>query len=318
MERGFFRLRLLLVIILVCTLSVLLFFRIKLILFNGAPEVQNGLGGGLLPEQIASKLNKPGEDLELIGVREPEEFSRPRLLVFDSYRVQRGDTISEIAMSMGLNDDTLLSVNGIKNSRLLQIDQILKIPNQDGIYHSVTNEDTLVSISEKYNTDAETIKTVNEMFSDSLMVKTNLFIPGARMDWVNRQEINGDLFIWPVNGYVTSPYGYRNDPFGGGRQFHFGLDIGAPSGTPVKAAMSGRVITTGYNDTYGNHIVISHHSGYRTLYGHLSVISIKSGVYVSPGERIGEVGSTGLSTAPHLHFTVYKDGVTVNPRNYIK
>jgi murein DD-endopeptidase MepM/ murein hydrolase activator NlpD len=85
-------------------------------------------------------------------------------------------------------------------------------------------------------------------------------------------------------------------------------------GTPIKAAMSGRVSSTGYNDATGNFVVISHHSGYRTLYGHMSVIRVKSGAYVKTGERIGDVGSTGLSTGPHLHFTVYKNGVTVNPR----
>jgi murein DD-endopeptidase MepM/ murein hydrolase activator NlpD len=82
--------------------------------------------------------------------------------------------------------------------------------------------------------------------------------------------------------------------------------------------LPGRVSAAGWDNTFGNYVVINHHSGYRTLYGHLSVIRVKSGAYVGTGERIGDVGSTGLSTAPHLHFTVYKNGVTVNPRALIK
>ena len=278
-------------------------------------ETDNGVGGGILPEYPG--LATGPDDPELTGIPEPEEFSRPRLLLFDAYRVVRGDTISEIAKSLGLNEDTLLSVNEIKNSRLLQINQILKIPNQDGIYYTTGANETVDSIAEKYKTGPEAIMIVNELFSGSIEAKTVLFIPGARMEWVNRQEINGDLFIWPVTGYVTSQYGYREDPFGGGRQFHYGLDIGAQTGTAVRAAMAGRVTFTGSNDSYGNYIVISHHSGYRTLYAHLSAISVKSGSYVATGERIGLVGSTGISTGSHLHFTVYKDGVTVNPRTLI-
>jgi murein DD-endopeptidase MepM/ murein hydrolase activator NlpD len=82
--------------------------------------------------------------------------------------------------------------------------------------------------------------------------------------------------------------------------------------------MSGRVSAAGWDDTFGNYVLISHHSGYRTMYGHLSVARVKTGAYVGTGERIGDVGSTGLSTGPHVHFTVYKNGVTVNPRSLMR
>jgi murein DD-endopeptidase MepM/ murein hydrolase activator NlpD len=78
--------------------------------------------------------------------------------------------------------------------------------------------------------------------------------------------------------------------------------------------MAGRVTFAGWSDSYGYHVVISHSGGYRTLYAHLSAIIAKAGVYVNAGDAIGRVGSTGRSTGPHLHFTVYKNGVTVNPR----
>jgi murein DD-endopeptidase MepM/ murein hydrolase activator NlpD len=284
-------------------------------------ESQSGMGGGTLVDAVITEndavLIQKMENLEA-GVLEPEAFSKPRLLLYDTYTIQKGDMISSLAEGFGLNQDTLISVNSIKNTRLIQPGQVLKVPNQDGIFYTVKKDDTLENIAEKYKSEPEAIQIVNELFSENPRPGAVLFIPGAQLDWVERQEINGDLFIWPIPGYITSPYGYRKSPFTGIRQFHSGLDIGSPAGTPVKAAMSGRVSAVGWDDVLGNFVAISHHSGYRTLYGHLSVIRTKSGAYVGTGERVGDVGSTGLSTGPHLHFTVYKNGVTVNPRALMK
>ena len=280
-----------------------------------AEKAESGMGGGLIPEEMPVPA---GMDLELSGIPEPEEYSRPHLLTYSSYTIEKGDIIGNIAVKTGLSGGTLLSVNNIKNARLLQIGQVIRIPNQDGIYYSVKTGDTLENIAEKYDTTVSRIGTVNELFSETLAPDTRIFIPGAKMDWVNRQEINGDLFLWPCSGYITSPYGYRVAPFAGTRQFHSGLDIGAPMNAPVRAAMAGRVTQVGYDDSFGNYAVISHHSGYRTFYAHMSTVRVKAGAYVGNGERIGDVGSTGLSTGPHLHFTVYKHGVTVNPRSLMK
>ena len=287
---------------------------------GGAPvhvpaEAGNGMGGGVIPDGMPVQV---GEDLELSGIPEPEELSRPHVLTFSSYVLEKGDMIGTIAAKAGLNEDTLISVNNIKNTRLMQIGQEIRIPNQDGIYYTVKKDDTLESIAEKYKTSASGISVANELFSDTITANVSLFIPGARMDWVNRQEINGDLFIWPVGGYITSGYGFRTSPFDGARQFHSGLDIGAPMGAPIKAAMAGRVAAVGFNDSFGNYVIVSHHSGYRTLYAHMSVVRVTAGAYVGTGQRIGDVGITGLTTGPHVHFTVYKNGVTVNPRSLMK
>ena len=287
-----------------------------------AAPVENGMGGGMSPAelQLGPAILRPGDarrrtsqsemDFEIAG----EEFFRPQMLTFSSYTLERGDIIGNIAVRTGLNEDTLISVNNIRNTRLMQIGQAIRIPNQDGIYYTVSAGDTLESIAERYGTTAYHIKMVNELFSDTVAYNTSLFIPGGRMNWVERQEINGELFIWPTSGRITSGYGFRRCPFTGVRQFHTGIDIGAPTGTPIRAAMSGRVARVGFDSVLGNTVVITHHSGYHTLYAHLSVIRVRPGAYVQTGERIGDVGSTGLSTGPHLHFTVYKDGVTVNPR----
>jgi murein DD-endopeptidase MepM/ murein hydrolase activator NlpD len=276
----------------------------------GMPYTENAVSGVPVVYDASSDV--------LTGMPEPEAYSKPRALFSFAYKVQSGDTIGQLAQDFGLNQDTLLSMNGIRNSRLLQIGQILRVPNQDGILYTVKKGDTLAGIAEQHEAEAGEIRTANELFAETVNPDTVLFIPGARLNQTDLQEINGDLFLWPIRGYITSPYGYRGSPFTGERQFHSGLDIGAVTGTPIKAAMAGRVSSVGYDAVSGNYVVITHHSGYRTLYAHMSVTRVKPGAYVRTGDHIGDVGSTGLSTGPHLHFTVYKNGLTVNPRALMK
>lgn len=117
--------------------------------------------------------------------------------------------------------------------------------------------------------------------------------------------------IWPTSGRVTSEYGYR-----WGR-LHAGIDIGAPTGTPIRAAQAGEVIFSGTQSGYGNTVVIGHGGGFSTLYGHQSRIAARDGQQVARGEVIGYVGSTGRSTGPHLHFETRVNGSAQNPRNYL-
>jgi murein DD-endopeptidase MepM/ murein hydrolase activator NlpD len=283
------------------------------------PIIEYGIGGGSLGISKEEMLDEEAELIMALAAleasHESESLSNSRVLLYDTHTVSQGENISTLAINLGLNQGTIISVNKITNTRLLQIGRVLKIPNQDGILHNVRAGDTLQSISTRYNADPQSIIIANELFSENIRAGTDLFIPGAALDWVSLQEINGDLFIWPVRGVVTSPYGMRRDPFNPNRrQFHTGIDIRGSTGTPVRAAMSGRVSRVGFDPVLGNYVLINHHSGYRTLYAHLSRIRTRTGAYVGTGERIGDVGSTGLSTGPHLHFTVYKNGVTVNPR----
>ncbi|HTA39450.1 MAG TPA: peptidoglycan DD-metalloendopeptidase family protein [Candidatus Acidoferrales bacterium] len=120
-------------------------------------------------------------------------------------------------------------------------------------------------------------------------------------------------FSWPVTGTITSPFGWRSNPFGGSPDFHPGLDIAAPSGTTVTAAAGGTVIMAQWYGGYGNYISIDHGGGYSTGYGHLSAIYVANGQTVSRGQAIGAVGSTGASTGPHLHFEVRINGKAVDP-----
>lgn len=238
-------------------------------------------------------------------------------LCYFTYRVQKGDMIGFIADKFNVTQDTIISVNNIHQSRLIQIGQILKIPSMPGIVYTVKkNGETANSIAEKFEVSAEKLARVNHLQENqNLVAGQTLFAPDALLDWVTRQEINGDLFHKPVRSryYLSSYYGWRSSPFSGKRSYHSGVDMACPQGTPVYAALGGTVTSVGYNNVYGNYIIVTHHSGYKTLYGHLSKQLVTRGKWVDTNSRIGLVGSTGLSTGPHLHFTVYKFGKTVNP-----
>jgi murein DD-endopeptidase MepM/ murein hydrolase activator NlpD len=122
--------------------------------------------------------------------------------------------------------------------------------------------------------------------------------------------------IWPVSGPITSPYGPRCLP-NGDCSFHPGIDIGVPTGTPIKAAAAGTVIYSGWMDGYGNLVVIDHGSGLATAYAHQSSITAGNGASVSQGQVIGYVGCTGYCFGPHLHFEVRVNGEPVNPLGYL-
>jgi peptidoglycan DL-endopeptidase CwlO len=122
--------------------------------------------------------------------------------------------------------------------------------------------------------------------------------------------------IWPVSGPITSPYGPRCLP-NGDCAFHPGIDIGVPSGTPIKAAAAGTVIYSGWMDGYGNLVVLDHANGLATAYAHQSSIAAGNGTSVSQGQVIGYVGCTGYCFGPHLHFEVRVNGEPVNPLNYL-
>lgn len=130
--------------------------------------------------------------------------------------------------------------------------------------------------------------------------------------------VSASGFIWPTDcHYITCAYGYRYHPVNGNYSFHTGIDIGAGYGAPIYAANSGTVTTAAWSTAYGNYVTINHGNGFSTLYGHMTNYIVSAGQYVTQGQVIGYVGSTGWSTGPHLHFTVYYNGETVNPIKYL-
>lgn len=124
-------------------------------------------------------------------------------------------------------------------------------------------------------------------------------------------------FIWPVSGPVTSPFGYRVHPVTGATRFHSGFDIGVDQGTPIRCADNGVVIMADWYGGYGNCVIVQHDNNLSTLYGHQSRILVKNGDTLMQGQVLGEVGSTGMSTGPHLHFEVRQNGTPVDPGGYL-
>ncbi len=286
------------------------------------PAAENGQGGletpgiPLISESDLEGNGSADSDTKVMASTVDSDLS------YTAYRVREGDMIGIIADTNGITQDTIISVNNIRSSRLLQIGTCLKIPSMPGILYTVrVDGETASTIAEKYAVDAAKCAKVNHIgVKDKLDAGATLFLPDAELDWMTRQEINGDLFIKPIHGrwYLSSYYGWRKSPFTGYRSYHSGCDMACPYGTSIFAALDGTVTSTGYNATYGNYVIVSHHSGYKTLYGHMSQILAVKGEHVTTTTRIGRVGSTGLSTGPHLHFTVFKNGKTVNPMNLWK
>lgn len=150
----------------------------------------------------------------------------------------------------------------------------------------------------------------NQMQRESRVLEQQIFEIQSRTSGV---AIFKGKFIMPAKGRRSSNFGMRTHPISGRRKMHNGIDIAAPSGTPIVAAGSGKVITASYLRGYGNTVVIDHGGKISTLYGHCSRLFVRVGQSVKQGQKIAAVGSTGYSTGPHLHFEVRVSGKPVNP-----
>ncbi len=139
----------------------------------------------------------------------------------------------------------------------------------------------------------------------------------AENSFARRWHTNIQPSIWPVEGRLMGGYGERTDPFSGEGAMHTGVDICAPTGTPVRATADGIVSFARWESGYGQLIVVNHGNGFETYYAHLSRFGVIEGQEVRRGDQIGAVGSTGRVTAPHLHYEVRIGGAPVNPHNYL-
>ncbi|MDR2792491.1 MAG: M23 family metallopeptidase [Treponema sp.] len=263
---------------------------------------------------------------EYAGLLPGEEFVDPdfpleitQIFSTKPYTVVRGDTVSGIASRFSLSMDAIVALNGISNARRLQEGKTLKIPNMDGIPYTIRAGDTYQKIADNFKVPLQVILDANDIQNEIMNPGDILFIPGAQMKREDLKMALGDYFMWPLKERtITSPYGWRLDPFTGiGGRVHEGIDLSAKIGTTVRAAMDGRVIKIGNSAIYGKYIIISHGNGFETLYGHLSLYSIKEGAFVYQGTKIAESGGTGQVTGPHLHFGVYKNGKSINPLDYL-
>ncbi len=295
-----------------CTRKILCFFLITLFfpLFAITEEIiPASLTVSLLNENAISVSESIKEIIT------PLEY---KPVTYTTYRIKKGDMIGVIAENFGVTQDTLISVNSIRQTRLIQIGEYLRIPSMPGIVYTVKeNGETPLSIAEQYGVLPEKTAGINGYELTTLLTEGNqIFVPDAELDWVTIQEINGDLFSIPIRAwyYISSPYGWRNSPISGNRSFHAAVDMASSAWTKVYCSLIGTVSRVVRNDyVYGNYVVIKHHSGYTTLYAHLIDINVRVGQSVGTDSVIGWVGSTGMSTGNHLHFAVSKYGVAVDP-----
>jgi murein DD-endopeptidase MepM/ murein hydrolase activator NlpD len=193
----------------------------------------------------------------------------------------------------------------------------------------VRSGDNLFRIGKAYDIPYQELARLNRIGDpNQIHVGQRIFIPGAtrplpveiitpseatleRIAPADRQERSQNGFIWPVKGNITSRFGYR------GQTFHDGIDISAEEGSPIVAVEDGDVIYKDQLRGYGNLIIIRHASGFVSVYSHNKRNLVREGQKVSRGDVIGEVGSTGRVSAPHLHFEIRKDNVAKDPLSYL-
>lgn len=241
------------------------------------------------------------------------------------YKATGHESLWAIKRAYGISIDTLISANPHLKELELKPNQTIVIPSKNGTlfmfddYRDVSRMSKL--LSGKYKIVGDYKPSLFKVFSPEDM--RVVFFEGARPQVVNssiekiyRYKMT---FVDPVDtGFYTSMFGERVNPvFGEGYEFHNGIDIATHQGTPIKAVRDGIVFFTGWRDGFGNTVIIQHYDGYTTFYAHCSRIFVTQGQWIKQGDVVAAVGSTGRSTGSHLHYTVYRHGITLNPIKYL-
>jgi murein DD-endopeptidase MepM/ murein hydrolase activator NlpD len=255
-----------------------------------------------------------------------------------THTVKPGETLSVIANGYGLKTNTVLWENNLSNANSLKVGQKLSIPPVDGVSYKVKEGETVDKIAKKYSVEAETINKQNRLVAE-VSTGDSIFIPGAKPIEVPRTTtsrtgtptryndgtvavgpvvdladsssvpVGGKPFIRPTRGIITQGY----------RRGHYAIDIADSSKPPIWAAGSGTVVKASqgtYGGGYGNHVIIDHGNGLKTLYAHMDYLSVSVGEYVEQGQVLGRMGNTGRvygRTGIHLHYEVIQGGVKLNP-----
>lgn len=204
-----------------------------------------------------------------------------------------------------------------KNILKLQDEQIQQKSDLESLIKNEETKKTEIEVIYKQKKELLTVATANKealIAMENQLEKTEQEIGITLQSYSSGSTPSGKL-LWPVLGKISSGFGNRRS-YSGNFKFHAGLDIYAPSGSPVYAAETGQVIKAEYDGGYGYCILIYHGGNFATFYAHLSGFAISNGQYVQRGQVIGYVGTTGFTTGPHLHFEVRIKGNPNNPINY--
>ena len=295
---------------------------------------------------MSSAKIKPGQDLKIPRNKVMKADTQNQSAVDSAnneeevsriyYTVRKGDTLSVIAARRNLPVEEILNANNL-NSDFIKAGQELVLPiidskvskedskrvnkntqNQSSstkkIVHKIQRGDALSSIARMYGTDVDTIRRANNLSGNRIFAGDELIITNYER---GPFTLSRNSMIWPVNGRISSNFGWRTHPIKKTRLFHNGIDIAVSSGTPVKAAAGGEVVHSGWMNGFGYTVIIDHGRGVETLYAHNSKVSVSKGSMVNKGQQVALSGNTGLSTGPHLHFGVLKDEKPLNPKNYL-
>jgi LysM repeat protein len=299
--------------------------------------------GGITENDLEFQLSNTLDGNALISTDEPitsttSEEQKQQKNTF-AYTVREGDTPSTIAARFGVSTNTIMWANGISDGDVIKTGDILVILPVTGVLHEVKKGDDLSTIAKKYDVKVEEIATQNRIGdSSNLKIGQKLIVPDgyissrankpiivaqAPEDKADETDVdetpvqpvdekpstqkNEGGFIWPTTTRKLSQY------FG---WHHTGIDIPNRALPPVFAAKSGKVAFSGWLGGYGHLIIVDHGNSTRTYYAHLSKDFVKVGDSVAQGQTIGNVGSTGRSTGPHLHFEIRKGGKVTNPLSY--
>jgi murein DD-endopeptidase MepM/ murein hydrolase activator NlpD len=270
---------------------------------------------------------------------------RPKVGV-GQYTVVRGDTMFSIARRAELSLQALSAANGIVDPSAVKAGRVLYVPSVPGSVHVVAKDESLESIIRKYDVKADSVREANGLDKQpELTAGQLLVIPGVMRATASeirpmpstmnasvlpaageaaptskstqppptansRPTISAETgtMIWPIIGQISTPYGPT----------HRGLDVVAKQGTPIKAALAGKVIAAQeWDGPYGWYVIVQHGADFTTVYSHLSKIRVKEGDTVAQGHVVGDVGTTGQSTGPHLHFELRKSNLPLDPRPYL-
>lgn len=277
---------------------------------NVDPAPASG-GGGITIVDDSALLPEAGPSGTIMDVEMDAQQGRISI-----YVVRSGDTLPQIAQMFGVSVNTILWANDLNRNSMIRSGQTLIILPVSGIQYVIKKGDTLESIAKRHNGDVAEIRDFNDMnVSDVLSIGDTIIIPhgeeNAPAPSPAPSTSSGRFASYPsYQGYYTHPLPTMRKRTQGIHGYN-GVDLGAPQGEIVIAAAEGRVIVSRFRTQgnpwfggYGNYVVVEHPNGTQTLYAHLSAVYVGVGVRVAKAQPIGEVGSTGRSTGPHLHFEV--------------
>jgi murein DD-endopeptidase MepM/ murein hydrolase activator NlpD len=239
------------------------------------------------------------------------------------HTIGKNETFWDITRRYKVSIDTIIAANPFIKTLQAESGMEILVPLVDGVLLPYDNSSDISRMVEK--TGHRGIVRGDQLNGIFEFISTDdirfVFLENARPEVLNdsieKLYSYKKVFQLPVNGFFTSLFGDRVDPFHHGMDFHDGIDIVARYGTPIKPAREGIVIYTGWRDGYGKTIMVQHYDGYTTLYGHCSKLVAKVGDWVTKKDVIAAIGSTGRSTGPHLHLLFMRHGETIDPINLI-